>query len=326
MNPPNQVKAVDEVLELLVRMNSRPEYHFPFVAAQNQFRERYAGMTSAAMLEDLFFDSMNNYVRTNEPGVQLDRPPRGEKGYDYEIYGARISHKVSMAGSTQIAALWDATKNIDIWNFDTPISLTCGNYSKSGLKVLGQEDGKISKTTTLTPVGKRSVIKRDEALVVSRFGKTNLIEVLHIWHPINEGDLADSIPFDEMWSLLAPQVTSFFPANEVELFLVPFSKIRNLAPGDILLASDDDVFRPGTYLLRKDKLQNVKLEKNNRALLVPKKTVAAIMKDSANAGDFVPMGNWYSAYASSAPPDLYLAQRTEFDHMFQHSMNRRGRK
>lgn len=307
-------------------MNSKPEYHFPFVAAQNQFRERYAGMTSAAMLEDLFFDALNNFVRTNEPSVQLDRPPRGEKGYDYEIFGTRISHKVSKSGATQIAALWDATKDAEFWNFETPISLTCGDYSRKNFRVSAEIEGKIANGALLTPISRQSLVKTSEALITARFGKSKIIEVIEIWHPGASGEVSDVVPFEEIWSLLAPRVSNSIPANEIELFLVPSKKVSNLEPGDRLIVEDTKFFRPGTFILRKDKLQKVRLEKNNRALLVPKSTVAELMMKSAQNGDFIPMGNWFAAYASTNPPDLYLAQRTEFDHMFQQSFSRRVRK
>ena len=98
-------------------MAARPEYHHPIVAAQRQFRERYYGLSSAAMLEDLFVDAFASYLRSNEPSLQFSRPARGEKGFDYEFEGERWSHKVSKDGPIAMAALWDATRQDSIWTF-----------------------------------------------------------------------------------------------------------------------------------------------------------------------------------------------------------------
>lgn len=84
-----------DFLHSLKGMFEQPEYHFPIVAAQYQYRERYYGLAGAAMLEDLFFDAFSGYLRKSEPSAALLRPPRGEKGYDYEFNGMKLSHKVS---------------------------------------------------------------------------------------------------------------------------------------------------------------------------------------------------------------------------------------
>lgn len=62
-------EAIVRLHSLLEGMLSKPEYNFPIVAAQYQYRERYYGLSSAAMLEDLFFDAMSNYISTTSPGT-----------------------------------------------------------------------------------------------------------------------------------------------------------------------------------------------------------------------------------------------------------------
>src|SRR4051794_39612055 len=93
-----------DLISALEQMFSRGEFLFPFVAAQRQYRTHYYGLQSAALLEDLFFDAFSNYLAQYRPDRRFERPPRGQKGWDYRYQGMEVSHKVGLRPQA-IAAL-----------------------------------------------------------------------------------------------------------------------------------------------------------------------------------------------------------------------------
>ena len=177
----------DRCASILSEMFSSPEFHYPFVAAQQQFRERYYGMSSAAMLEDLFFDSLSSYLRAHRPGEELNRPPRGEKGYDYEFSGIKISHKVSKNGPTPLAALWDATRtDITEWTFDFPICFVSGGYSKK-VKLKPLLAGRILQCELPSP---QIVVGPGDGLILGDWSSNDEFRIQNISHPqLAEGKL-----------------------------------------------------------------------------------------------------------------------------------------
>jgi len=109
---------------------ARPDFLIPIVAAERQFRDHYYGLNSAALLEDLFFDAFGNFLRQTRPAARLVRPPTGQKGWDYEFDGLKLSHKVGQSIS-EIAALWDATRlDLTSWTFDQPIVYVLGRTAR----------------------------------------------------------------------------------------------------------------------------------------------------------------------------------------------------
>lgn len=294
-------------------MAARPEYHHPIVAAQRQFRERYYGLSSAAMLEDLFVDAFASYLRTHEPSLRFARPPRGEKGYDYEFEGEQWSHKVSKDGPIAIAALWDATRQDSIWTFDTPISLSAGGYSAKSLKLQSVED---NATLAATPV--RPDIKVEEGSICGlvHWRPNDGVRFLKVWNLVAGDSIEQSLPFDILWSEVVRAIGDGSRSNEIELLLFRGSAMIN---DNEMYHQISDVFRPGIYLFDQSKLIDIKVTHNNRAILVPKAFVAQLMNDAILERNFVPMTTWFACYAGGNPPDLYLAQRAEFDKRFSNS-------
>jgi hypothetical protein len=74
--------------------------------------------------------------------------------------------------------------------------------------------------------------------------------------------------------------------------------------------------RPGTYLIPKESLKDVPVTTNNRAVLIDKKLISNLMDQALNSGLFIPMPTWFSAFAGDRPPDLYLAQKRNYDDFF----------
>lgn len=294
-------------------MASRPEFHHPIVAAQRQFRERYYGLSSAAMLEDLFVDAFASYLRSHEPSFRFSRPPRGEKGYDYEFEGERWSHKVSKEGPIAIAALWDATRQDSTWTFDTPIALSAGGYSAKSLKLQSVEDG-----AALNSIPVRPDIRVEEGTLggLVHWHPIAGIRFLNIWELPASESIEHSLPFETLWSEVVRAIGNGCRSNEIELLLFKGSSSIN---DNEKYRQVSEVFRPGTYLFDQSKLVDIEVVHNNRAILVPKAFVAMLMNEAILESNFVPMTNWFACYAGGNPPDLYLAQRAEFDKRFSNS-------
>jgi hypothetical protein len=306
----------------MTQMFSRREFHFPLIAAQFQYRERYYGLASAAMLEDLFFDALTHYVSTFEPNSILSRPPRGEKGYDYEFNKLRISHKVSKAGPIEIAALWDATRTgVKNWTFETPISFTNSNYSSKKIRVQPvQTEGyvsvsKESKSFDIRAAAATDLVKEGEIVVLASWPSGALFNIEEIWTIPTDGLLREQLPFTEVWRSVARLERASVPANEIEMMVFP-KTAANLIQNGMSIAVTEEVFRPGIYFFSLDQLVGVPIKANNRAQLVPRKFIAGLMTESVQRLQFVPTSNWFMTYAGANPPDLYIAQKQDFDLYF----------
>lgn len=306
-------EAIVRLHSLLEGMLSKPEYNFPIVAAQFQYRERYYGLSSAAMLEDLFFDAMSNYISTTSPGTVFSRPPRGEKGWDYSIDGEKISHKVSKAGPIEIAALWDATRtDIETWTFGFPVSFTNGGYSPKVLK------GKISNSDfeySFKPLTKDCTASPGDKVLLVSWPSNEVAEIIHIWDVPASGPVLDWLGFRLIWLPLTKKLGLGIAANHIEIFVVKSeSKSDEIEIGRKLLFNS--CHRPGTFLFDTPALKNLPVKRNNRAVLIDRKIVENLMINAYEQGLFVPMPTWFAAFAGERPPDLYLAQKNEYDQMF----------
>ena len=294
-------------------MFGRPEFHNPVVAAQSQFRERYYGLSSAAMLEDLFFDSLSSFIRNHRPAESLSRPPRGEKGYDYEFSGVKFSHKVSKAGPTPIAALWDATQRQRVtWTFDFPICFSTGGYSKKIVKLRSDTSG---GALNCQAISSGTEISDGDVLIVGIWKTFNCFSVEKVFEVSRSGEINKVIPFQAIWSETNSLDPNGLISNNIELLAVKKPKNADISAG-ALLEIDESCFRPGFFLFSQSELVDVSVEHNNRAVLVPQAKVADLMRSAQRDDRFIPMTTWFSGYAGVNPPDLYLSQRTHYDQMF----------
>lgn len=307
-NPPNS--PLLELSQLLKAMAARPEYHFPIVAAQRQFRERYYGLLSAAMLEDLFLDAAAHFVSTSRPDAKLLRPPRGEKGWDYSFDGLQMSHKVSKSGAQVIAVLWDATRtDLKTYTYPSPISLTTGGYSPGQItiQIAGQKPIRSQAITWDHEVASGG------SLVLLRWNEDTTGEVLYVWNTASNGKIQDVLSFHSIWAEIARASTRGIPANHIEL--VALKKINELlTPGTQVALQNSS--RAGTYLIPKESLADIPVTTNNRGVLIDKKLIAELMTQAVSDGLFIPMPIWFAAYAGNKPPDLYLAQKRNYDDFF----------
>lgn len=304
------VASLFDLATLLKEMSSRQEYHFPIVAAQRQFRERYYGLSSAAMLEDLYLDAVAHYVSTHRPDSRLRRPPRGEKGWDYSFNDLKISHKVSKSGAPDIAVLWDATRtDLTHYTYGSPISLTTGGYSPNSIQLI-TGDQRVFKAR---PVERGQGVRSNTSLVLLKWAENDVGEVLHRWDTPSEGSVQEIFDFRSIWAEIAKASTRGIAANHLEVLIVSDCSEQVSMNAKVTLKS---ACRAGTFLIPKESLANVPVKTNNRAVLIDKKLIAALMEQAINQHLFIPMPVWFGAYAGDRPPDLYLAQKRNYDVVF----------
>ncbi len=286
-----------------------PAFCFPIAAAQVQYRDRYYGMSAASLLEDLFFDSLVYYMRQNHPTLVPARPSRGEKGYDYEIAGEKISHKVGKR-ATQIAVLWDATRRIERWS--APFPLVYHSFDATGRqREIKTPKGTVRARSITSPTQR---LPRKPALMVVHWRPDGTARRLGWFEIESEIDLRTAIQFRAVWGLLKAQHA--VPANEIELLAVSSDNARKIGLDTAEEFTVSSETRPGIYFLDPDLLHDVALTRNNRAQLVPAKVVEESMAAALATARFVPLPTWFSMFAQDQPPSLYLAQKAQFDDLF----------
>jgi len=298
-------------IKVLADLHSRWEFHLPLVEAQFQFRERYYGLASAQLLEDLYLDALIVFIQQHKPEHVVIRPPRGIKEYDYEFDGERISHKVSKSGAIEIAVLWDATKKVKPWTSTKPIALECAFYPTKTIDVRIDDAEKTSKILTLSH--HYTFREGDQAALVR--WKDGELSVKKIWSLPSHGSIKENLRFDTVWKEFAALDHRNEPINEHEIIVFRPTKKLHLEEGHSLHLQSE-VLRPGTYLFPTAMFHNVTLKKNNRAQLVPKNIVSEKMRECLKNGHFVPSTTWYSCFSASEPPNLFLTQRQELDARF----------
>lgn len=310
-----------EFIAAVQTMLGRPDYLIPLAAAERQFRDHYYGLNSAALLEDLFFDALGNFLRQTRPDIDLTRPPTGQKGWDYSFEGLHISHKVSQRLG-QIAALWDATKRgITHWSFLEPIVYVLGQNSPSTSVLASIQEGPPFKCRALADLGKPYALDGRALLIVRWAPGGGQPELLEVVVPEPDATAKEVLPFSRIWRHLARHVASGGAANDIDVLVTSrqpnaalTTSLKSIAqPAEIDLSVN---LRGGVYLLPRDLLQNLQVTTNNRAVLIPQKTVEACLHQAALRGFYAPLPVWYWVYAEERPPDMYSAQRIEYETRF----------
>ena len=313
-----------EIIDFFDGMLAKKEFFIPLTAAQYQYPHHYYGLTSAALLEDLFVDAAINYQKTDRRNVQIERPERktaddvtdakGEKGWDYKFQSEHYSHKVGKSVSG-IALLWDSTYVLPEdkkYSYPSPI-----------IFVLSQYKGKIGKISIgeskfdLTPVShfRSKLLERGQFALICERREGNS------WRIIKSKMVEDSsvhlhqfLPFDPLWEDLLDSWGSGIRVNQVDIFIT--KKVKNFDPA-LFKANDivdiNFVALPGVYLFPKSELQGVVVEKNNRGVLLPQQKVLELVQKAYSTLNFAYLPNWYTAYAGPRNVDLYQVQRAEYD-------------
>jgi len=317
----------ESIIEFFAQMLSKREYFIPLIAAQYQFPNHYYGLTSAALLEDLFVDAAINFKNQEHHGLQLERPERtneqnlttdakGEKGWDYKYDGQNYSHKVGSKVQS-IALLWDATYELpedSTYSYPSPIVMVLSNYKNKNATLTIENDEKF-QITPLSQYRSKPLSQGQQLLFVKR--TPNNWELLEVIDLVGEQPVIDEIlKLQNIWQKLLGHWSNDQAANSIEIFITKQTKKKKI-PSDFSSKSVEIDFKalPGVYLFPKDSLQNVKVTKNNRAILLPTEKVQELMNSACTKGNFTYLPNWFTYFATNRSVDLYLVQRAEYDRL-----------
>jgi hypothetical protein len=218
-------------------------------------------------------------------------------------------------GINAIALLWDATVQLPEdkkWSYNSTMVYVLSHYKKASANLLNSENPKLPVTSILGYRNKQ--IKVGQAVFIAeRLSRTRwkIHEVIQLQAA---DDLAGALPLDHIWG----KMTGYWSkstANKFDVFISSKSvgdKHSNIVGKEVEI---DYEAHPGIYVFERERLQNIEVTQNNRAVLLPAGKVGELAKESAENGFFVFMPSWYMAYAENRPADLYLAQKQEFDQM-----------
>jgi hypothetical protein len=264
-----------------------------------------------------FRNSYKREVQISIPERALEREEassKGVKGWDYQFQGEHFSHKVGK-GINAIALLWDATVKLPEdkrWSYNSTMVYVLSHYKKSSANLVSTENPKLPVTSILGYRNKQ--IREGQAVFIAeRLTRTRwkIHEVIRLQ---SADDLAGALPLDDIWG----KMTGYWSkstANKFDVFVSNKSIAdiySNVAGKEVEI---DYEAHPGIYVFERERLQNIEVTQNNRAVLLPAGTVGELTKESSENGFFVFMPSWYMAYAENRPADLYLAQKQEFDQM-----------
>ena len=305
-------------------MLSRQEYLIPMVAAAFQYPIHYYGMTSAALLEDLFVDASINFRNSHKREVEISRPERaiegeeanskGVKGWDYQFQGQHFSHKVGK-GIGAVALLWDATVKLpedNRWTYESTMVYVLSNYKKNSATLHGPSSEGIS-VTSIFNLRNKPVVK-DQCVLISERVSSTTWRIHEALRMESANSMEGALALDHVWGKMVGH-WSKSSANKFDIFITSKPYIDDIEElVDEIVKIDYEVL-PGVYVFERDQLRNIEVTKNNRAVLLPARTVSKLTKESADSGLFVFMPSWYMTYAENRPADLYLAQKQEFDQM-----------
>ena len=318
------------IIDFFSQMLAKREYLIPLIAAQYQFPNHYYGLTSAALLEDLFVDAAINFRNQEHPDLQMERPERtteenvttdakGEKGWDYKYEGQNYSHKVG-AKIQSIALLWDATYELpedQTYSYPSPMVMVLSNYKNKNASLILENEKKIQ----ITPISnyRNKEVNAGQFIVIAKRIKGNtwkLLETIEIVSDIKQ--VTEALSIESVWKKMTKYWSGDNAANNIEIFVAKKSKYSELlknACDQLAEVEINFLALPGVYLFPKESLQKVKVVKNNRAILLPTAKVLEFVESAFAANNFTYLPNWYSCYATSRSVDLYLVQRAEYDRL-----------
>ena len=313
-----------ELVSFYEEMLSRSEYLIPLVAACFQYPIHYYGMTSAALLEDLFVDASINFRNSYKRDVQISRPERasegeeanskGIKGWDYQFQGEHFSHKVGK-GIGPVALLWDATVKLPenkLWTYENTMVYVLSHYKKQQANLISTVNPRL-QISSIFAYRNKAIKKGQSVFIAERISSTTW-KIHEVIEMKSAKDMLSALPLDNIWGTMI-NYWNKSTANKFDVFISTKStegRYSNLAGSQVEIEYEA---HPGIYVFERDRLRNIEVTQNNRAVLLPANTVGLLAKESADAGMFVFMPSWYMTYAENRPADLYLAQKQEFDQM-----------
>jgi len=300
-------------ISLVKDMLSRPEYLFPYIWAQRQFRSDSYQMASASQLEDLFYDTFGTFLRQESLGKTWDRRVGKEK-WDFRFENTRISHKEGL--TPVVTAFWTAgkgdgyrTPTQPTWNFEHAITFTYTPL-KVPMNASLLDSGKALKIK-VHPMSHKTfaVCKQDSLIGLGQMVKHSLV-IFQTWTVKQWSEFT----IQEVRQILAGRSLLEFDFWIIDSTMNVLKMIQE-SPGKFEIKIPEVPLLPGIYFLEKHLLQGVHLTSNNRAHMVSSNELVRAMTRSIVSGSFVRLPLWPAIYAHMRPANLYAIQRRQFDEM-----------
>jgi hypothetical protein len=289
-----------DFVKLLAKMIRNDNYHFPLSIAEREYRQSSYRMSSASMLEDLFIDSLETYIRQDEPSINFNRAVLGEGEWDYRVNGLTISHKV-MFKPSDIALIWDATLAWETYDSKYPFLIDLARCPKKKIRTVSVKEK--PSFEFLNPESEQ----KSQRICLTYWPLGGNIEVLETAFPrfskeefTNESEL-----FKNLWSSLATFKRDF-PINELD-FLLTSSDIEVGATCEVV---EKDLLRSGFYMIPRDLLQGLPVYANNKAQLTKAR---GLMAKTIARGLVVPTTSWIQFFMADIEKDLYFIQRKKYE-------------
>ena len=311
----------------LATLLNRDEYLIPYVWAQRLLRRDNYQMASQALLEDVFYDTLGDYINRHAPQHQLVRRT-GAEPWDYKFDSTGFSHKEGM--QRLIVSKWQAgsgPKNKSpiwpTWTFTEPVTFV---YTKPKTSYQAQVDmkdraGRVRqidrdlRSLTHESIHDRGFDSDRTFIALAQHDRSS--GTVHLTKVMSHASWA-SMNYKSMRSLLPDSViTSDFvwfqlTKAQVKLGLDP---VVQDAPITGRVSSGD--LPSGVYVLKQSQLIDLPQASNNKAHFVVASTLDGLMRAAIADNFFVPLPLWPAIYTDMTPPNLYFDLRSRYDALFQ---------
>lgn len=296
-------------------MLRRDDYFVPYVWAERQYRSDNYQMGAQGLLEDLFYDTLGNYLLQNKPGLIWVRRT-GKEPWDYRFSEFEISHKEAIAPIFTVT--WQPglgpkhnIPQMENVTFSHPINLV---YTPKKIKMrvkfldlLESKSADIDFVSVSYGTYEQKSFKNWPVVAVERF--ENKIKIINSWKRTEW----EKIDFVTLRAILKPDNLS-----KTELYFVKPTKKYDVHEITVGMTSEivDEDMPSGMYLITGEDLIDVPLTANNKAHFPDKATVLGMMTSAKAKNQFVSIPIWPTVYAESATPDLYRVQYEQYQRLF----------
>ena len=308
-------------------MLDRDEYLVPYVWAQRLLRRDNYQMASQALLEDVFYDTLGDYINRHAPQHQLVRRT-GAEPWDYKFDSTGFSHKEGM--QRLIVSKWQAgsgPKNkVPIWptwTFTEPVTFvyTKPKTSNAVRLNLADQSGQIHQIErNLRSLTHESIHDKgfnSDSTFIALAQHDQASTAVHLTKVMTHHSWV-SMSYKSMRSLCQD---SLLTSDFVWFQLTKAQMQLNLDPighdGPITgeVASGD--LPSGLYVLEQSQLVDLPQASNNKAHFVLSSTLDHLMRAAIANQSFVPLPLWPAIYTDMTPPNLYFDLRSRYDTLFQ---------
>jgi hypothetical protein len=318
-------------VNVLREMFSRDEYLIPYVWAQRLLRRDNYQMASQALLEDMFYDTLGDFLNRNAPQHSLVRRS-GAEPWDYKFDQTGFSHKEGM--KKLIVSKWQAGEGPKnkiprwpTWTFTEPVTFVYTNPRCSldlELHLQSKSGYESTLKSAMKPLSLEST--RDKA-----FQKTHAyLVVMHRERSRTSIEISHVLPVGSWRTMDYRKLRGLIGDDPLSADFLWFNLTQRQARTGIDLLGQEFPIRgeitseelpSGVYVLEQSSLVQLPQESNNKAHFVVGSTMDALMKQARSRDFFVPLPLWPALYTDMTPPNLYHDLRSRYDALFQARAN-----